>query len=350
MVRKATSETIDQANIFFSCAGRRVSLVEQFRRAAAELRLRSFILGSDINPLSPALYACDKHVINRPITDPGYISGLLAISKKHKIRLLVPTIDTELHLLAENRDRFAEIGTNVLVSAPGVVSICQDKRLTYRFLTDHGFGTPASWGANEVRIKELRFPVFLKRWDGSASIGVAVAHDAEEFRYWRKRISNCMVQELVCGTEYTCDAYVDFDMKVRCVVPRKRISVRAGEVSKGQTARLPKIMAEVKRLVEVLGAGPGVITVQCFLTPNDEIKIVEINPRFGGGAPLSIQAGADFPKWILQELIGRKPKIIFDGWQDGVYMLRYDEAIWCRQQTVRGKSVLLRTVSPAKGH
>jgi carbamoyl-phosphate synthase large subunit len=307
------------------------------------------ILGADSNPLSPALYTCDKHVINRRISDPAYMPELLAVAKKHKIHLLIPTIDTELKGLAECRHDFAAIGTTVLVSAPKVIDICQDKRKTFQFATENGFGSAASWDTNKVRSKELPFPVFMKPWDGSASRGNTVAHDAEEFRYWRKRIPNCLVQELILGTEYTCDAYVDFNMKVRCVVPRKRIEVRAGEVSKGQTAKIPKIMDEVKRLVEVLGAGPGVITVQCFLTPNDEIKIVEINPRFGGGAPLSIQAGADFPKWVLQELIGRKPKIVFDGWQDGVYMLRYDEAIWCRQRTVRGKSVLVRTVSPAKG-
>ena len=28
--------------------------------------------------------------------------------------------------------------------------------------------------------------------------------------------------------------------------------------------------------------------------------MVEINPRFGGGAPLSIEAGADTPKWVVQ--------------------------------------------------
>ena len=87
-------------------------------------------------------------------------------------------------------------------------------------------------------------------------------------------------------------------------------------------------MSEASNLVEKLKAGPGVITLQLFLTDDNEIKFIEINPRFGGGAPLSIKAGADFPKWILQELTGRKPNISPDNIKDGLIMLRYDSEVW----------------------
>ncbi|MHC4155059.1 MAG: ATP-grasp domain-containing protein, partial [Planctomycetota bacterium] len=109
---------------------------------------------------------------------------------------------------------------------------------------------------------------------------------------------------------------------------RKRIQVRAGEVSKGKVVKHPIIMAQAKKLVEKLGAGPGVVTLQLFLTPRNKVKFIEINPRFGGGAPLSIKAGANFPKWILQELLGKRPNIRFDGFKDDLVMLRYDAEVW----------------------
>ena len=114
----------------------------------------------------------------------------------------------------------------------------------------------------------------------------------------------------------------------RCVVPRKRIEVRAGEVSKGQVAKHSRIMSEAARLVETLGAGPGVITLQLILTAQGQTKFIEVNPRFGGGAPLSIKAGANFPKWILQQLVGKNPRIKFDGFKNGLTMLRYDAEVW----------------------
>ena len=87
-------------------------------------------------------------------------------------------------------------------------------------------------------------------------------------------------------------------------------------------------MSEAARLVEKLGAGPGIITLQLFLTDDDNVKFIEINPRFGGGVPLAVKAGANFPKWILQELLSRKVNIRFDGFKDNLIMLRYDGEVW----------------------
>jgi carbamoyl-phosphate synthase large subunit len=136
------------------------------------------------------------------------------------------------------------------------------------------------------------------------------------------------VQEFVRGEEFTCDAFVDDQMRVRCVVPRRRLEVRSGEVSKARIVQDPVIMERVAQLVTVLGAGPGVITIQLIRGADGVIKFIEVNPRFGGGAPLSIRAGADFPRWILQELRGQSPRIRFDGFEDGLLMLRYDEEVW----------------------
>jgi len=153
-------------------------------------------------------------------------------------------------------------------------------------------------------------------------------NNRKELLFFARRIPNCIVQEFIKGTEHTCDVYVDFCMKARCVVPRKRIEVRTGEVSKGQVVKHPAIMSQATRLVETLGAGPGVITLQLFLTDDEKVKFIEINPRFGGGVPLSIKAGANFPKWILQELLASKTNIRFDAFKDNLIMLRYDGEVW----------------------
>jgi carbamoyl-phosphate synthase large subunit len=106
-------------------------------------------------------------------------------------------------------------------------------------------------------------------------------------------------------------------------------------VSKGQVVKHPAIMREAARLVETLGAGPGVITLQLFLTGDGKVKFIEINPRFGGGVPLSIKAGANFPKWIIQELLASKVNIRFDGFKDNLVMLRYDGEVWLEDTNAR---------------
>ena len=221
------------------------------------------------------------------------------------------------------------MGCCVLVSPPEVVDICQDKRKTYSFLVKNGFDTPLTMSVRAaLSKKKLNWPCFLKPWDGSASRGNAAVSNRKELLFFAKRIPNCIVQEFIKGIEHTCDVYVDFCLKVRCVVPRKRIEVRAGEVSKGQVVKHAAICSEAARLVETLGAGPGVINLQLFLTGDDKVKFIEINPRFGGGVPLSIKAGANFPKWILQELLASKVNIRFDGFKDNLIMLRYDGEVW----------------------
>jgi carbamoyl-phosphate synthase large subunit len=321
--------TIDNLSILFTCIGRRVSLLNSFRRAGRQLKIDLSLLGTDATELSSALQLCDKGFPVRPITHANYIKQLLSIVRTNNVKLLIPTVDLDLKLLAQNKPKFAAAGCCVLVSTPDVVDICQDKRKTFRFLLKNGFDTPLTMSPRAaLSKKKLNWPCFLKPWDGYASRGNAIVNNREELSLFAKRIPNTICQEFIKGTEYTCDVYVDFNMEVRCVVPRKRIEVRAGEVSKGQVVKHPRIMSEAARLVKALGAGPGVITLQLFLTGDGKIKFVEINPRFGGGVPLSIKAGANFPKWILQESLGEKTNIRFDGFKDNLIMLRYDSEVW----------------------
>jgi carbamoyl-phosphate synthase large subunit len=316
-------------SVLFTCIGRRVSLLESFRRAAKQLKINAQFLGTDTTELSPALQLCDRRFGVKPTAHPDYIKQLLSIVKTNKVKLLVPTVDLDLKRLAQNKAKFAALGCHILVSEPQVIDICQDKRKTYRFLIKNGFDTALTMSIHSaLSKKKIKWPCFLKPWDGYAGRPNAVVNNRKELLFYSKRIPNPICQELVKGTEYTCDVYVDFSLEVRCVVPRRRIEVRAGEVSKGQVVKNTGIISGATALVDKLGAGPGVITLQLFLTDDGKVKFIEINPRFGGGTPLSIKAGADFPKWILQELTGGKPNIRPDNLKDGLIMLRYDSEVW----------------------
>jgi carbamoyl-phosphate synthase large subunit len=315
-------------NILFTCIGRRVSLLNSFRRAADELGINARFFGTDMTELSAALQLCDERIITRRVSDARYISQLLRLVKSRKIDLIIPTIDTDLVPLAKNRGKFEKLGCRVLISNFEVVDIARDKRKLHKFLVANGFGAPETMSLKEALKKRLSMPRFLKPWDGSASKSNHAAQSREELAFYGKRIRNCIVQEFLDGQEYTCDVFVDFEMKVRCVVPRMRIETRGGEVTKSKTEKNLRVIDVSRRVTETLGAGPGMVTIQLFLCKDGSIKIVEINPRFGGGAPLSIGAGADSPKWVLQQMVGIEPVIKFDGFKDNFYMLRWDSEVW----------------------
>jgi carbamoyl-phosphate synthase large subunit len=315
--------------ILFPCVGRRVSLVRSFQQGCKQSGYEPRIIGTDTTENTSALQICDKKVIVKSVFENGYAEQMLALVKKERVHLLVPTVDLDLPIWAKYQKELAAMGCTALISSPEVVHTCQDKREMFRFLRERGFDTPETYTVEQIRKrKKHTFPYFLKPWDGHASRGNAIVRDREELVFYTKRIPNCIVQEFVDGREHTTDVFVDFEGAVRCVVPRRRIETRAGEVSKGVTVKDAELMARCKELTEALGAGPGVITIQCFLTADHQVKFIEINPRFGGGAPLAIRAGANFPYWIVQLRTGRKPRISLDKWRDKLVMLRYDEAVW----------------------
>lgn len=318
--------------ILLTCIGRRVELLRAFQKAGDSLGIRLEIHGADATPLSPALQLVDHPHIVPGIDSGKYIDALAKIVIREKIDLLIPLIDSELPVIAAATERFMGLGCLALISSASVVAVCRDKLATYRKLTDAGIDTPATtlWLA-AVEQKRHRFPYFLKPRSGSAAMGNYVVHTFDELQTFGARVKDAIVQEFVQGAEHTLDVYVDFKGRVRCVVPRKRLEVRTGEVSKGLIVKDPAIMAVGNRVAEMLGGCRGVITVQCIITAQGRIRVIEINPRFGGGAPLSIHAGADFPKWILQELLGQRPRINPTGFHDDVAMLRYDESVFVKK-------------------
>ena len=283
-------------NILFTSAGRRVSLIRLFRQALDTLGLSGKLVTSDSRATAPARFVSDAYEETSPVGSPGYVDRLRDICRKHCIRLVVPLIDPELHLLARHRESFLAEGFTTLVSSPEVTQLCFDKHLTQDFFRKAEIAAPAVLDLGSVLDDQMiSYPLFLKPAFGSSSIGATRIDNRRQLDFFLNCTPDPVLQEFVAGQEYTLDILADFTGRVRCVVPRLRIETRSGEVSKGMTVKDRALIEAGKGVVEALPGAVGCITVQCFLTPQGEIQFIEINPRFGGGFPLSAQAGADFP-------------------------------------------------------
>ncbi len=107
-------------------------------------------------------------------------------------------------------------------------------------------------------------------------------------------------------------------------MPRVRIATRSGEIAKGKIVRDKEIEKDVALLLDKLKP-IGHITVQCRKTKRG-VEYIEVNPRFGGGAPMSIMAGADSCEKLYRLL--NKEKLEFsDDFRSGVTFLRFDASI-----------------------
>jgi len=320
--------------LLVTCAGRRVELLQAFRAAAGRLGIPLRIVAVDSVRTAPALYVADVAVLVPAVESPQYIPTLLELAERHAATALIPTTDTDLLLVSEHRDAFGRLGCTALIADTTVIRMCRDKVATFHFLKQHGIDTPMTWTPDEVRaLRAPRFPLFLKPRTGSASHSVRKLQDRRDLDYQLDRVPDAIVQEFLNGPEYTLDVYVGLSGHVRCVVPRQRLQVRGGEVVKGVTVKDLELMAAGRRVVEALGPSVrGLLTIQCIVTADRRIRFIEINPRFGGGAPLSIAAGADFPSWLLQELRGEQPTIAFDSWRDRLCVFRYDWAVFVPEE------------------
>ncbi len=316
--------------LLFTCVGRRVELLQAFRAAARRLKLPVRLVGVDSDLTAPALSCVDEPVLVPRVTEPGYIDAVLAAVRAHSAALLIPTTDTDLELVSRHRDTIAGLGCVPLIAEADVIDTCRNKVRAYEHLRRHNIDTPETWTPEQLRqVPKPPFPLFIKPRTGSASQWVHKIEDEDDLEYYLRRVRDPIIQEFVGGVEHTLDVYVGLTGEPRCVVPRARWQVRTGEVTKGVVVKDRDVMSAGQQVVETLGPSVrGVVTLQCIVTPEHRIRFIEINPRFGGGAPLAIAAGADFPAWLLQELAGQAPEIAFDGFRHGLCMLRYDWSVF----------------------
>ncbi len=315
--------------VLITSAGRRNQLLGCFRDDGHALGLNVRVMAADLKPeLSPACHEADKAFAVPRCNEAGYVDALLDICRREGVELLVPTIDPELAVLSAAATRFATEGVRVVVSAPEVVGLANDKARTATAFARAGVTVPPTLSLEALRADPaaLRWPVIVKPLSGSASIGIQRLSEASELANLSVRVPS-LVQECWQGREYTVNVYFSPDGRLQCAIPHERIEVRSGEVSKGRTVRLACLMEAAEKLGRALPGACGPLCFQAIVRSDGAYAVFEINARFGGGFPLAHRAGGRFTRWLLEEQLGRPPSYSQD-WREGVTMLRYDTAVF----------------------
>jgi carbamoyl-phosphate synthase large subunit len=313
-------------NILITSAGQRVSLVRAFQYELRSAYPGSKVFTTDMCPhLSAACHISDRYFQVPRVTDDSYMESLLALCRLHRIGMIVPTIDTELPVLAQYKQLFEKEQIQIIISSPALIGICRDKRNTNRFFCQHGIGVPET-----IDKHHPTFPLFIKPYDGSLSSDTYVIHTADDLQKHHLLNEKLLFMEYFSKQEYdeyTVDMYFDKTGHIRCIVPRKRIFVRAGEINKGMTIKNHLVPFLKQKLGYVEGAA-GCLTGQFFVhKETGAITGIEINGRFGGGYPLSYQAGANYPLWLIKEYYQHSSIPYTDDWEDQLLMLRFDDEV-----------------------
>lgn len=318
-------------NVLITSASRKVSLVRAFQSSLGRCGGGN-VVAVDVNPYAPALYVADRYFLVPRSADPKFLDKLVAICEQENVRLLIPTRDEELQLFAGNRDLFEQLGVCVMVAPCDVLRICQDKQLFLDFCQQRGFDIPKTYTGEQLQTAE--FPLFAKPRVGKGGKGAARIGNEAELRTLVDSPDEWIIQELVVAPEYTVDLLADFKGRVLSAVPRSRQFVLAGESYVSRTVNEPKIIEESVRLASEMGL-VGHNTIQCFWN-GQQVKFIEINPRFGGAAALGIAAGADTPTMLLQMIAGKPVSPQLGEFQRDLVMLRFTNDLFLRSDALAG--------------
>lgn len=120
------------------------------------------------------------------------------------------------------------------------------------------------------------------------------------------------------------DVYIDMlPHEVVSIFTKKKLKMRAGETDKAVSFKDEKLFALIERFVKDAGYN-GQIDVDIF-DVNGEYYISEVNPRFGGGYPHAFESGVDHMKLIVNNLNGKANERFIGKYDDGAYMMKYNE-------------------------
>jgi len=321
-----------KVSVLITAASRRVPLVRAFRAAVEKLG-KGRVITTDINPLSPALYFGHKHHIVPLTTDRYYIPIIESICDVEDVNLIIPTIDDELPIFGRARKQFADLDIRVAISSEKTGLICNDKYATWKFCRDNEIAAPETRLGSDVEAHELRYPVIVKPRFGRGSVNVFTVRNAEQLKLFLNYVSDPVVQDFVDGTEFTVDLLADFDGRVISAVPRERLVIRAGVSDKGVTRKNQAVMdfaIDVAERLQIVGAA----NIQCKWDGN-QATLIEVNPRFSGGIPLTMAAGADFASWLVQMTAGIEVRPQLGRFQDGLAMMSFEESIFAMESDLR---------------
>jgi carbamoyl-phosphate synthase large subunit len=293
-------------NILVTSVGIRGYLIKYFRKA---LKNKGKIFAADCSKYAPALYDADYYFILPSISEKNYIDELLKICLVNNIKAIVSLNDKELPILAQSKNKFINKGIKLIISNPRVIDICYDKYSTYKFLKENKFPFPKTFisideALKEIKAKTLKFPLLIKPRKGSASLGIKKVFNKKDLQNKFKEEENLFIQEFLQGDEYGIDVFCNSNLLPVSIFVKRKIKMRAGETDKAITVYDIKMIGFINNLIKKLGIyGPG--DIDLFKRGNEYI-VMEINPRFGGGYPMSHAVGAEFPEKIIK-LISEEP-------------------------------------------
>jgi carbamoyl-phosphate synthase large subunit len=282
------------------------------------------VVACDADPYAVGFRLADEFARMPRADDPAFAEGVTKAVVRSGAVALISTVAEELAPLHAAAAPLAEAGAATWLPDPWSVEQCVDKWLFYQLMTEHGVPVPATAQRSEHGVPG---PWIIKPRFGRGSRDVYDAANAADLSYALSHAPEPLVQTKITGREFTVDTLSGKDGQLYGAVPRWRLETKAGISTKGRTFRHHELVDMVAELLGVLRL-EGPACVQGFRTDEGQLVFIEVNPRFSGGLPLSLAAGADLVGQYLNRILGGVVQPERLHFRSGVTMLRYFDEVF----------------------
>jgi carbamoyl-phosphate synthase large subunit len=286
-----------EISILFLGASKRVSLLERFIDAAARIGVRLRLYSCEIDDCFYPISHLAQILKGPSFLAAEFLTWLEEISLRYRVNLIIPNMDAATIGLSRYAVRHPR--TNDCWPVVSDLSLCEDmfdKLRSHAAFVAAGLPVPPN--------RPDKYPKIAKPQFGYGARGIKIlASDVDRESLLAESASTrYLVEELLPNVVETT---VDF-----CVMPRKgllgyvlrdRVEVSEGEVMVCKT-RSPR--PSEKLLIEQVASWrgwTGCVTLQYLTDSDNNLYMVEINPRFGGGCTCAIEAGLDMPYYLIAE-------------------------------------------------
>jgi carbamoyl-phosphate synthase large subunit len=304
-----------EVNILFLGGAKRVSLAEHLIKAGQQRGTHIHIFSYELNREVP-IASVGEVIVGRKWIDDSLYEDLSAVIRQRDIHIVLPFVDPAIEVASQLKSLHLEVF--IPCSSAELCRIMFDKQISNEWFISQDVPVPQSYATGG----EILFPVIMKPRVGSASKGIKVVYNEEDFREVAYPETYLIQEYIADSEEYTVDCYISQTRKIISVVPRIRLEVAGGEVMSSRTLRDETIIKLSEKIIAA-GVFQGPVTIQFIRDKkNGATYVMEINPRLGGGVIVSIAAGADIPAFILAESEGECLQPVTD-WKENTLMTRY---------------------------
>ncbi len=316
-------------NILFCSAGRRSTLLKNFRRSLAA---GDKIIATDLQAYAPALYFADKQYLVPRIDAPDYLEKVIEICRAEDVKAVTTLIDPEIEILAKNRDLFLSHGVLPLCPSAETAQLCFDKYALFQHLTKCGINTVLTYDSLQAFKAghdkgEIAFPVFIKPRTGSGSVGIHKVNNMSELEaHFAEGAFDYIIQEFMDCEDCDADVYIDtISHQPVAAFSKHKIETRVGGANKTISFKDERLFAFIQEICKVLEFN-GPVDMD-FWFRDGKYYLSEVNPRFGGAYLHAYGAGVDFVPLIVNNINGIENKPSFGNYDEDVVMMMYDDVV-----------------------